>query len=93
MPLCFVALLTGCANSPPQIKLQLKTVDVPVGLRHCIASPRVPKGQYTQRDVASYVVKLKASRDDCAYKLKSVDELLIENEQAVAEFNAKEPAR
>lgn len=94
--LCFAVLLTACAgNNPPltpTIQVQLRSVEVPVSLRHCLTSPAKPKGEYTQRDVALYIVKLNASRNDCAYRLSAVDKLLINNRVAIDAFNAQQAA-
>jgi len=94
--LCSVVLLAACAgNNPPltpTIQVQLRSVEVPVGLRHCLTSPAIPKGDYTQRDVAFYIIKLRTSRNDCASKLSAVDKLLINYREATAAFNARQAA-
>lgn len=49
--------------------------------------PGAPKWPFSQREVASFIVKLDQRGDDCADKLASVSKLVSENQAAVAAFN------
>jgi hypothetical protein len=54
--LCCAVLLTGCNQ----------TVNASKGLTQIRDWPEKPQGQYTQRDVAEYIVKGKSAYESCS---------------------------
>ena len=71
--------LTAC-NSTPAPTVQVTAPRVPSELRHCRSAPDTPKGQYTQRDVATFTLGLAGAYRDCKNKLGQVDDLLKKQE-------------
>ena len=57
---------------------------VPAPLRQCADEPARLTGEFTQRDVAVYLVKLRAAHLDCSGNLAAVDEILTKVEQELA---------
>lgn len=77
--LAFVGLaLAGCNETLP--KVQVSVPNIPSELRKCVDAPRTPSGNITQRDVATYTVKLGGAYVDCKKKLSEVDNLLKDYE-------------
>lgn len=69
-------LLTGCATKEGLPTVRYIKPDIPAGLLTCDPAPSVPPGEFTQRDVARYVVGLHASGDDCRVKLAAVSNIV-----------------
>lgn len=55
--------------------------EVPDSVRRCLPEPDRLVGDFTQRDVAAYIVKLRHARNNCAANLAAVDNILIQQEQ------------
>lgn len=51
-------------------------VDPPEALLECMPAPTVPAGEYTQTDVAGFVLDLSEAHADCEGKLGAVREYL-----------------
>lgn len=67
--------LAGCAQpSPPRVitSVRVERLTIPPSLLTCQAAPVVPQVNVTQRAVAVYIVRLWASRMDCASKLAAI---------------------
>ena len=45
-------------------------------IRQCQDAPRVPEGNFTQREVAEYIVRLEGAYADCRGNLMAVDSFL-----------------
>lgn len=77
--LCFCAALllpTGCARSVPTIRLQ--RLEPPSGLLTCESQPGAPTGNFTQRTVADFILRLAAAGEDCREKLAAVREWTVQ---------------
>lgn len=57
------------------------TPNVPAALRSCPEAPAIPQGEYTQRAVADYIVRLWGAYETCRANLAAVDRLLDEFEE------------
>lgn len=45
-------------------------------IRVCQEAPAIPTGNFTQRDVAEYIVRLEGAHRDCEGNLRAVDSFL-----------------
>lgn len=45
-------------------------------IRTCSEAPELPTGDYTQREVAEYIVRLESAHTDCQNNLRAVDSFL-----------------
>jgi hypothetical protein len=54
---------------------------VPPALRDCADAPASLTGEFTQRDVAVYIVKLRGAYQDCHDNLAAVDKILSDVER------------
>lgn len=68
--------LTGCVSTAtsqaPQVRVQEVPVGPPDSLLTCRVQPPAPRGEYTQADVARYIVRLQEAGADCRDKLNEV---------------------
>lgn len=71
MLLFFTILLSGCGpDDKPVVELT-----PPPSITTCRAAPAFPTGDFTQRDVAAFIVDLWADYEDCSEKLAAVKKL------------------
>lgn len=70
--LCSSALLMGCAT--PSDRLVLPRV--PEQLKSCPGRPEVPDGDYTQKDVGVFVLRLAQAHETCKGRLDALNTLL-----------------
>jgi hypothetical protein len=66
-----VLLLTACASSKPETRIQIEYLPPPEPLLSCAAPPAVPD-TIEQARVGEYLTDLWASGDDCRAKLNAV---------------------
>lgn len=73
LPLCFVAVLSGCAaNIEPAPVIQYRCA-IPAPLTDAVALPPPPTGAYTQKTVAAYLeAELVPALDRCNARLGDV---------------------
>lgn len=77
LALAAVLALSACAGTPAPQAPVVRTETVPVGppdsLLTCRVAPLAPTGdEYTQADVARYIVRLSEAGEDCRSKLNAV---------------------
>lgn len=70
--LFFAALSQGCANSPPSV--QVERITVPPALLQCDPEPQ-PGAVKSQRDVALYIIDLRAFGRSCESRLNEIRRL------------------
>ena len=78
--------LAGCAVTPPIT--EFVSADVPTSIRSCSNEPARLTGDFTQRDVAIYIVKLRAAWEECYNDLGALNEILT-NLEAELKAQAK----
>jgi hypothetical protein len=81
-----IVSLSGCATPPT--RTEFITTDVPVSVRTCAYEPALLKGDFTQKDVAIYIEKLRAAWRECYNDLGAVNEIL-DNLEAELKAQAK----
>lgn len=81
--------LAGCQTIVTKYEPLIYTVEVPQALRSCAGLPKRPVGEYTERDVAEFIIRLNAARKDCKIKLKELVDL-IERQNANAIASAED---
>ena len=59
------------------------SLDVPADLLDCAVRPDKPFGQFTQKDVSRYLVKLEDAHADCKGNLGAVKKIVTEFKQKV----------
>jgi hypothetical protein len=69
-------LLTGCADTPPQVALAPRP-DVPPDLLACQDQPEPPDQFREDADLAYWIIDLAAAGDDCRSRLLHVREVLV----------------
>lgn len=69
-----MALLSACATPEPveRIVRVPQPVSPPSALLRCQGAPVPPMGEYTQADVAAFVLDLSEAGEDCRGKLRAV---------------------
>lgn len=74
----YILLTTGCSalSPPPIVEAHTIVVMPPLELFNCPAEPAPPEGEYTQRDVAEYIVRLHSAYESCWWSLGSVKKYL-----------------
>jgi len=70
--LCSSALLTGCATPADRLIVPR----IPEQLRSCPDRPEVPEGDYTQRDVGVFTLRLAQAHEICKGRLAALNTLL-----------------
>ncbi len=65
-------LLSACAGTVPASPLAPIVMTPPAELLSCRAAPMPQEGDYTQRDVAGYVLDLHATHSECHGRLGAV---------------------
>lgn len=75
--------LSACGTTGTTVFVQQ---DIPNSIRHCANEPARLTGDFTQKDVAVYIEKLRAAWKECHNDLATVDRILTEQEQVL---NAK----
>lgn len=83
--------LSGCQSS-------VRTIvpdgpQIPASLLICSPKPPAPEGNITQRDVALYVVKLKAALLNCQGNLETIKDLLEKYEARLADLKEQQDAK
>lgn len=89
MALCALlsaASLTGCSRLAPMLTevLRVQPPQAPLSLRQCLPRPDPPTGDYTQRDVAAFIVRLDERGEDCASHLQALDDWYVDGGQPEA---------
>ena len=74
-------LLPGCGTTNTKYKTLMVNPQVPEQLLTCDAAPKPPT-EGTQKDVASYILKMYKAYDDCEGNLASVSKLLKDFEES-----------
>lgn len=87
----FITFLSACSGSASLIGSPPVVIgaQVPDALRRCLPEPERLVGDFTQQDVAVYIVKLRHARNNCAANLAAVDNILIQQEQLALLAQAK----
>jgi len=80
LPLLALAV-SACSSTRLPQPTQFITAPVPAALRSCAAAPASLTGEFTQRDVAVYIVKLRGAYQDCHDNLAAVDQILSDVER------------
>lgn len=81
----FALALSACSPGARINPTSFVGASVPVALRSCSGEPARLEGDFTQRDVAAYIVRLRAAHADCSGNLAAVDQILNNYEQALLE--------
>lgn len=71
-------VLTACSTTQVNRNVSVIAPDVPPDLLDCAVRPDKPLGQFTQKDVARYLVKLEGAHEDCKGNLGAVKKILNE---------------
>ncbi len=79
-------VLTACKTTTVNRDVRVISPDVPADLLDCAVRPDKPFGQFTQKDVSRYLVKLEDAHADCKGNLGAVKKI-------VTEFKQKVPAK
>jgi len=74
--LALVVFLSACGNKTLQVKERRIVVMPPEGLWYCPDAPEPPSGDYTQAEVADYVLQLYEAHKVCDAALDEVREYL-----------------
>lgn len=78
--------LTACKTTTIQRHVEVIAPDVPADILDCAVRPDKPFGQFTQKDVSRYLVKLEDAHADCKGNLGAVKKI-------VTEFKKKVPVK
>lgn len=81
-------LLAGCGGKERLTARSLE-VYVPAELMECAGKPKVKSGTLTQRDVARFIAKLDAARQDCKGDLKALNKVVDLYNKHAKKLNAK----
>jgi hypothetical protein len=68
--------LSACSQTFTPQPTSFVGPNVPKALRTCAGKPAPLTGEFTQRDVAVYIVKLRDAHSDCYGNLAAVDQIL-----------------
>ena len=75
--------LTACKTTTVNRDVRVISPDVPADLLDCAVRPDKPFGQFTQKDVSRYLVKLEDAHADCKGNLGAVKKIVTEFKQKV----------
>ena len=75
--------LTACSTTQINRNVSVISPDVPPDLLDCAVRPDKPFGQFTQKDVSRYLVKLEDAHADCKGNLSAVTKIVTEFKQKV----------
>ncbi len=67
-------LLMSCETTRATLSAEALNTLRPI--RTCQEAPPIPTGEYTQREVAEYIVRLEGVHRDCEGNLRAVDKFL-----------------
>ena len=79
-------MLAACSTTQINRNVSVIAPDVPADLLDCAVRPDKPFGQFTQKDVARYLVKVEDAHADCKGNLGAVKKI-------ITEFKKKVPAK
>lgn len=84
-------LLSGCGSTTNTIVAD--GPKIPKSLLECSVEPKKPKGEFTQREVAVYILRLQAALRDCKGDLRSIRKILKSYEKKLEELRANKPSK
>lgn len=73
--------ISACSSTQPIQPTSFINYQVPAPIRSCGAQPARLTGEFTQRDVAVYIVRLRAWGEGCAGNLSAVNQVITNAER------------
>lgn len=74
------SFLVACSTPEKEIiiKTRLEIIEPPIAARYCPEAPIKPSGNYTQADVADFIINLRLAFEECKISSRILNEYIEE---------------
>lgn len=85
LPLLLVGFLSACSNNKTKVIEKNVVIMPPGNLWQCPDMPKLPEGEYSQKNVAKFILELYEQNRICKESIKAVREYLIRAKELAEE--------